>query len=165
MQEKELINTQVKLEKFPGKGGWTYAPVPAMSPEEKNYFGWVKVKGFIEDYFFNQYHVMPMGKGRLFLPVKQEIRKKIKKEAGDLVKIRLWLDEDPRPVPADLLECLNDEPKALESYQSLSEQDKKSWLDYISNVKTTSKRIERIATAINQLASSRKDAKLVPGGK
>jgi hypothetical protein len=32
-------------------------------------FGWVKVKGSIDGIEFNKYHLMPIGGGRLFLPV------------------------------------------------------------------------------------------------
>jgi hypothetical protein len=41
------------------------------------------VRGTIDDFEIRKYHLMPMGNGKFFLPVKAEIRKKIKKEAGD----------------------------------------------------------------------------------
>jgi hypothetical protein len=55
---------------------------------------------------------MPMGNGKLFLPVKASIRKKIKKQEGDWIKVILFPDNDPLPVPSELQECLIDEPKA-----------------------------------------------------
>ena len=57
-------------------------------------FGWVKVKGTIDGVPFNKYHLMPMGNGKLFLPVKSEIRKKIKKVAGDSVHVILYPDHE-----------------------------------------------------------------------
>ena len=55
-------------------------------------FGWVKVRGFIDEFELKQYKLMPMGAGKLFLPVNAAIRKKIKKQAGDTVKIVLYPD-------------------------------------------------------------------------
>ncbi len=40
-----------------------------------------------------------MGDGKMFLPVKAEIRKKIKKEAGDWVHVLLYTDNEPLEVP------------------------------------------------------------------
>ena len=72
------------LEKYPGKGGWTYAQIPEIFPQKENPFGWVKVKGNIDGFEFSKYHLMPMGNGKLFLPVKAEIRKKSKKKPAIL---------------------------------------------------------------------------------
>lgn len=74
--EKPLVNKKFKLEKYPGKGGWTYTVIPEIPADKKQRFGWVKVKGFIDDYQIKSYKLMPLGDGRLFLPVRAEIRKK-----------------------------------------------------------------------------------------
>ena len=52
------INKQYLLKKFPGKGGWTYAEIPEIKSKRKSPFGWVKVKGFIEDVEINHYKLM-----------------------------------------------------------------------------------------------------------
>ena len=84
-----LVNKEYQLKKFPGKGGWTFAGIPEV-PQDKNApFGWVKVCGSIDDYELKYYKLMPMGNGKLFLPVKAAIRKKIGKNAGDFVRIKL----------------------------------------------------------------------------
>ena len=51
--------------------------------------------------------------GNLFLPVRAEIRKKIKKEEGDLVYITLYYDNEPLEVPEEMLLCIKEEPVAL----------------------------------------------------
>ena len=91
---KPLVNKQYLLEKFPGHGGWIYAEIPEILPEKKAPFSWVKVKGSIDGFEISQYHLMPTGKGTLMLAVKSEIRKKIKKQAGDLVHIILYPEVD-----------------------------------------------------------------------
>ena len=85
--DKPLVNATYLLQKFPGKGGWTYAAIPEIIQDKTKPFGWVTVRGSIDDYELKQYKLMPMGEGRLFLPVKAAVRKAIKKEAGDYVKI------------------------------------------------------------------------------
>ena len=74
-----LVDNVYVLEKFPGKGGWTFARIPEISQDKKQPFGWKKVRGTIDGYEIRKYHLMPMGNGLLFLPVKAEIRKKIGK--------------------------------------------------------------------------------------
>ncbi len=88
-----LVAKTYLLEKIPGKGGWTFARIPEVLQSKNTPFGWVKVKGSIDGVSFKKYHLMPMGNGHLFLPVKAEIRKKIKKQEGDYVDIVLYPDE------------------------------------------------------------------------
>ncbi len=139
------------LEKYPGKGGWTYAQIPEALPQKENPFGWVKVKGSIDGFEFNKYHLMPMGNGNLFLPVKAEIRKKIKKEAGDTVHIVLFLDEDPLEIPEDFLVCLNDEPLALSFFNLLPQRQQEQYIKWIYASKSPEIKIQRLAQAINRL--------------
>ena len=83
-KEKALVNAQYLLEKFPGKGGWTYAVIPDISPGKRIPFGWVRVSGSIDAHELKRYKLMPMGNGQMFLPVKAEIRKIINKKSWGL---------------------------------------------------------------------------------
>jgi hypothetical protein len=139
------------LEKYPGKGGWTYAQIPEILPQKENPFGWVKVKGSIDGFEFSKYHLMPMGNGKLFLPVKAEIRKKIKKEAGDTVHVVLYLDQDPLEIPDDFKACLKDEPLAFSFYNSLPQRQQEQYIKWIYASKSPEIKIQRIANAVNRL--------------
>src|SRR5688572_5246826 len=110
---KPLVNKKYKLEKFQGKGGWTYARIPEILKDKNAHFGWVKVKGTIDGYEIKKYHLMPMGNGQLFLPVKAEIRKQIKKSEGDFVHVVLYSDNEPLEIPKEMILCLKDEPAAF----------------------------------------------------
>lgn len=155
IKDKLLVDKEVVLEKFPGKGGWTYAPLPEI-PNQKTPFGWKKVKGTIDNFKFNQYHLLPMGTGYLFFPVKAAIRKKIKKEAGDMVRIILFEDEAPFEIPEEFLLCLKDEPQALHYFQSFSESEQKKYISWIYSVKSENLKIERMADAINKILMGEK---------
>jgi hypothetical protein len=154
--QKPLINKKYRLEKFEGKGGWTFARIPEVLPSKKTTFGWLKVKGTIDGVQIKKYHLMPMGNGMLMLPVKAEIRKKIKKTTGDLVHIVLYPDHDPLEVPEELLLCLEDEPLALHFFNSLSESERKYYIQWIYSAKKEETKVNRLVKAINKLIQGKK---------
>jgi hypothetical protein len=149
--EKPLVNKTYKLEKYPGKGGWTYTVISEISPDKRQRFGMVRVKGFIDDYEIKSYHLMPMKNGKMFLPIKADIRKKIKKKDGDSVKIILFIDNDPLHIPDEFLQCLRDDPGAYKTFNSLDEGNRKLYVDWIYSSKKEDTRIARMAEAINRL--------------
>lgn len=152
MEEKPLINQKIVLEKFPGKGGWTYAPLPTITSTQKNPFGWVKVRGSIDDYEIKQYKLMPMGDKRLFLPVKAAIRKKIKKEAGDWVKVVLFLDESELEIPTEIMTCFAlESPKLLATFLSFTEGERKAYIDWIYSAKMDDTKVNRILEMMRKL--------------
>ena len=154
--EKPLVNKTYLLEKFPEKGGWTYANLPEIPQDKHAPFGWVKVRGSIDGFEIKKYHLMPFGNGELFLPVKAEIRKKIKKQAGDYVHVILYLDNEPLEVPEELLLCLQDEPDALKFFNSLNESEQHNYVKWIYSAKTDETKVERIAKTVIRLSKGQK---------
>lgn len=148
---KPLVDKKYLLEKFPGKGGWTFARIPEIAQDKKAHFGWVKVKGTIDGYALSKYHLMPMGNGNLFLPVKSEIRKHIKKKEGDTVHVILYPDNEPLEVPEEMLICLQEEPKALKFFNTLSESERKFYIQWVYSAKKEETKINRLAKTINRL--------------
>jgi hypothetical protein len=149
--ETPLVEKEVLLEKIPGKGGWTFARLPEILQEKKTPFGWRKVRGFIDEYEIKSYHLMPMGNGQLFLPVKAEIRKAIKKKEGDLVKVILFADDLSIEAPEEFIECLSDAPTALENYNAITESERRKYLNWIYSSKTEDTKVERLTVAIHLL--------------
>ena len=151
-KEKPLINREYLLQKFDGKGGWTYAAIPEIAQNKNNPFGWVKVRGFIDDFELKQYKLMPMGNRQLLLPVRAEIRKKIGKQVGDYVHVCLYPDENQLQIPEEIIECFRYEPKeSWETFRSFTEGGQKAYLDWIYNAKTEETKAKRIVQMLDRL--------------
>lgn len=153
--EKPLVDKQYLLEKFPGKEGWTYAEIPDIQIGNRA-FGMLKVKGSIDGSEVTNSHLIPMGNGNLMIPVKTEIRKKIKKEAGDWVHIILYSNDESLVTPEDFLLCLHDEPEALRFYQSLSEIEQQNYVKWIFSAKAEQTKVEGIAKTLDKLVNNQK---------
>ena len=152
IEDKLLVDSEYLLQKFPGKGGWTYAEIPEIAQNKNNPFGWVKVWGSIDGYELKHYKLMPMGNGRLFLPVRTEIRKKIKKEAGDFVRVVLYLDETPYAIPEEIKECFTHESKTTwDNFNKLTEGEQKTYIDWIYDARTDDTKTNRIVAMMDRL--------------
>lgn len=139
------------LKKFAGKGGWTYALIPEIEPNTHTHFGWVRVKGFIDNIPLGNTRLMPSGNGTLFLAVNAALRKKTGKAAGDTVHIVLYRDDLQPGVPAELTECLNDAPDAHRRFHALPESRQWDIIQYIYDAKTEEIKANRIAGLITKL--------------
>lgn len=146
-----IFKNKVLLQKFPGKGGWTFAALDALIEKSNRHFGMLKVKGTIDDFKFEQYNLMPMGDGRLFLPVKKAIRQTIRKEAGDWVDVELFLDTSDVELPMIILDCLKEDPTALVKFQQLSPTIQRRHIEHIMAAKTDEIIANRIADLMQKV--------------
>jgi len=154
--KKALVDKKYLMQRMSGKGGWSYIEIKEISPDHKAHFGMVRVKGSIDSYELKQYNLMPMGNGNLFLPVKAEIRKKIKKEAGDLVHVKLYLDASPLVIPQELIDCLNEYPEAMKFYERLTQSEKRLYLNWVYSAKQEDTKANRIVKMIDKLLLGKK---------
>ncbi|QYJ69523.1 YdeI/OmpD-associated family protein [Flavobacterium litorale] len=146
-----LVDRTCLLEKFSGKGGWTYVALPEITQDSTKPFGMLRVRGSIDDYEIKQYNLMPMGNGKLFLPVKAEIRKKIKKQAGDYVAVTLYLDDTPIEIPEELKLCLQNEPNAYQTFCSYTNGQQKAFIDWIYSAKQEDTKVQRIVATLKKV--------------
>lgn len=152
----ELFNGDVTLERFPGKGGWTYAPLPATVAAPKSWFNQLRVSGQIDDFALDNASLMSMGKGRLFLPVRAEIRKQIGKQAGDTVRLVLLRAEKAVALSVsgeELVECLAEVPGALDNYQQLAAAQQQAWVAWVAAAPTNEQQVARVEAACQRLAA------------
>jgi Domain of unknown function (DUF1905)/Bacteriocin-protection, YdeI or OmpD-Associated len=155
-QDKPLVNKTYLLEKFVGKGGWTYAEIPEIKLNKKSPFGCVRVRGTIDNFEIKHYNLMSMGNGKLFLPIKTEIRKKINKQAGDSIEVILFADNLPTEIPEELKLCLMFEPNGLDLFLKYSNCEQKAFIDWIYAAKTDETKINRIANTLDKIAKGQK---------
>lgn len=99
---------------------------------------------------------MPLGDGHLFLPVKAEIRKKIKKEAGDTAHVILFKDEEPFITPIEVLDCLREEPAAIRFFELLNDREQQHYVKWIYAAKQENIKANRIVKTIEGLLQQKK---------
>ncbi|RXK62164.1 DUF1905 domain-containing protein [Lacibacter luteus] len=143
-----------KFEKQGEKTGWTYILIPAaiaekINPGCKKTF---RVKGKFDAFAFDAMTLLPMGEGDFIIPLKADVRKAIDKRAGDKLKVQLALQAKAYEIAADFMECLEDEPKALQHFQSLAGSHRNYFSKWIESAKTEETRTKRIVLAVNALA-------------
>ncbi len=158
MNVKPLVDKDYLLEKFEGKGGWIYTVIPEIAPDPHAPFGFVKVKGTIDGVEIRNYHLLPgiKGSGVVFLSVKADLRKKIKKQAGDTIRVALWRDDDPPEVPEEFLACLAEDAAASEFFNSLKESDRQAYIKWIYSPKKEETKIDRMAKTLTRLSEHKK---------
>ena len=150
-EDKPLVDKEYLLERFSGKGGWTYAELPEIEKGKEAAFGMMKVCGTIDGYEIAGYSLMPMGNGRLFIPVKAEIRKKIGKEEGDYVHIKLYKDDAPYKIPEAFELILREEPGAYEAFVKYKKWEQRMCINWIYSAKREETVKERILKTIGKV--------------
>ncbi len=153
-EKTPLVDKKYLLEKFPGKGGWTYVLLPEIPPAKRFPFGWMRVYGSIDEIKLEKCKLMPFGKGMLFLPVKASLRKQLKKEAGDWVWVLLFEEEQIEGIPEVILECLKDAPGALHHFQQLPAWEQRLHIDRIIDAKNPEQQASLIVGLIDKLEHS-----------
>lgn len=153
--DKPIINKKVKVQKFPGKGGWTYVILEYNSTEKKK-AAWIKVKGTVNGAEIEQYKIASMKNGLYMLPLKADLRKKYNIKEGDSVEISLFLDNSELLVPEEILECLEDFPKALDFFNKMTESNKKYYIDWVAEAKNMDTKVNRINKMIDRLLDGKR---------
>ncbi|MFL5740546.1 MAG: YdeI/OmpD-associated family protein [Flavisolibacter sp.] len=144
------------MQKFGQQGektGWTYITIPAslakkLNPSNKKAF---RVKGSLDQYEFHQVSLVPMGEGNYIMAINGTMRRAIRKQHGAEVVVKMEMDQAEIKAPPELMECLADEPRALERFKGLTMSHRNYFIKWITTAKTDATRARRIAATINAL--------------
>lgn len=144
----------LKFGKKAEKTGWTYIEVPAdvaqeLLPGNKKSF---RVKGQLDNYVIKGIALLPMGEGTFIIPINAGMRKGIGKREGAMLKVQLEIDKNEYPLNPELMECLGDEPEALNFFNSLAKSHQRYFSKWIDSAKTDFTKTKRISHTVNALA-------------
>jgi len=153
-----MIDFTATLNQFADQGektGWTYIEIPAdlaqqIKPGTKKSF---RVKGKLDNYKISGVALLPMGNGSFIMAVNATMRKGIGKKKGAMVKVKLEVDKKEFQFNKDFMECLADEPAAVEFFQTLAGSHQRyfsKWIDDAKTVETKTKRIAWTVTALSK---------------
>ena len=151
-----MVRFTAIIKKFDRQGektGWTYIEIPAaiantMNSSNKKGF---RVKGKLDNYDFSMIALLPMGGGDFIMALNAAMRKAIKKQKGATVQVQMIVDTNEIKPPVELIECLEDEPEALQYFSSLTKGHQNYFTNWIRSAKTDPTKAKRIAATLNAL--------------
>lgn len=136
------------------KTGWTYIHItPDIADQLKP--GWKKsyrVKGKLDKYAIKGVALIPHGGGSFILPINATMRKGTGKHKGAMLNVQLQEDKAPQTLSPELMECLDDEPRALEFFKTLAPSHQAYFSKWIESAKTEVTKTKRIAQTVNGLS-------------
>lgn len=152
-----------KFDKQGEKTGWTYIEIPAdiaqqLVPGNKKSF---RVKGKLDNHSIKGVALLPMGGGSFIMPLNSAMRKGIGKRQGAQLQIKLDVDTKPYELNREFMECLADEPKALEFFNTFSRSVQNYYSKWIEGAKTEPTRTKRIALSVTALSRKMHYAEMI----
>lgn len=148
-----MVNFNAIIEKFNKQGektGWTYIYIPFDIAKKlnKGIKRSYRVKGKIDSTPIKQLALIPMGGGDFIIPLKADLRKKIKKQKGEKIKLALELDTSEFKLNSDLLDCLKEDKASEKFFKTLTPGHQKYFSKWIEEAKTIETKSKRIAQAL-----------------
>jgi hypothetical protein len=152
-----MIQFTTSIKQFAEQGektGWTFIEIPAdladrLNPGVKKSF---RVKGKLDHYAIASVALLPMGGGRFIMALNAAMRKAVGKRKGAMLKVQLEVDQTPLELSPEMMQCLADEPLALERFKKLPPSHQKYYSNWILSAKTTPTRARRIALMIRAIS-------------
>src|SRR3954464_5812261 len=116
-----MVNFRAIVQRFGEQGektGWTYLQVPEeiasqLMPGNKKSF---RVKGRLDGFVFEQTALIPMSGGNFIMPLNTSVRKNLGKKKAKTIEFFMEVDSSMVQICPALLQCLADEPQALQYF-------------------------------------------------
>jgi len=150
----QFTTTILQFDKKGEKTGWSYIEISKTQAHKINPGCKVsfRAKGKLDNYVFERVALMPMGDGSFIMPINGKIRKAIQKHPGSTLRVIMQADKRELKLSQDLMECLSEEPEALEFFRSLPRYHQNYISNWIESAKTTQTKTKRIVIAINAIS-------------
>lgn len=147
---------ETRLVRPEGVGTWTFAPVVPKIAEETGVRARLRVKGKIDGIPFSG-TLLPQGSGRHFIVVNKDLRDRIRKVAGDRVRIELEIDASPAKikVPRELAAALAKDPRAKAAFDEMAPSHRKAYVAWVEEAKNPATRAKRIAKVVEMILAGR----------
>jgi hypothetical protein len=148
-----MVKFTCTIKKFGEQGektGWTYIEVPEeiagqLAPGNKKSF---RVKGRLDNYNFQSFALIPIGGGNFILPLNATVRRSLGKAKGATLEVQMEIDTSPVQLSPELMQCLADEPAALDYFNKLPGSHQKYYSRWIESAKTFETKAKRIAQTV-----------------
>ena len=151
-----MVKFSATIQQFAEKGektGWSYIVIPPDIADQLNpgVRKGYRVKGKLDQHSIAGVSLLPMGGGSFIIPINAEMRKGTGKRKGAMLNVQLQVDTKPIEMPADFLECLQDEPDAYNHFNTFSKSHQHYFIKWIESAKSVETRARRIAESVNAL--------------
>lgn len=142
--------------KFANKGektGWTYVDIPPdiipkLKLKTRKEF---RIKGLMDDVKFERLATYPIGDGNFIIAINAELRKKLGKKEGAMISVKFELDKSGALQSHELMDCLNEDPEALQQFNSFTPSHKNYFHNYVLTAKGMDTRAGRIVNIMNAM--------------
>ncbi len=140
-----------KFSKNAEKSGWSYIEIPAETASGLHHVNKTsfRVIAILDKNRFDGVALVPAGNGDYILPVNATMRKALRKKQGDTVDVVLEKDNAEPALPAELMECLEEEEQAFEYYKALKKAERNYFIKWILSARTDETRAKRMALSIH----------------
>jgi hypothetical protein len=144
------------IQKFAAKGektGWTYVLIPTdiitkLKLKDKKGF---RIKGLIDDIKIEKLSTYPIGQGEFIIAINAELRKKLGKKEGALVKVNFARDVSKPLQSEELMKCLKNDEVAMKQFKSLLLSHQNYFHRYVETAKMSDTKAGRIVHVINAM--------------
>lgn len=150
----QFSTTILQFDKKGEKTGWSYIEISAAQARKLNSGCKVsfRVKGKLDNYAFEKVALIPMGEGNFIMPINGKIRKAIQKQRGAVLKVTMQVDVRELQISHDLMDCLSEDPGAMEFFKSLPKSHQNYFSKWIESAKTAQTKTKRIVMTINAMS-------------
>lgn len=152
-----MITFKAEIERFDQMGeksGWTYVFVQQAIANEikadcrKSF----RVKGKLDNVEIEGMSFVPMGEGNFIMALNAAVRKKLRKDKGAVIELRLEEDTTFKiEMPEDLKLCLSDEPHLLKNFLKQPKSHQNWYINWLNSAKTEPTRTKRLVKIVSAM--------------